>query len=63
MTITPTVKLLGESSNIFYIIGACRKAAYKAGWTRDEFSKFLKEVTSGDYDNTLSVVMKYFEVE
>ncbi len=36
------IKLIGESGNAFYIIGACRKAAKRDGWGK----KQIKELES-----------------
>ena len=62
--VTPTVKLLGENGNIFFILGRCQKEAKKAGWSKKELNDFTNKVTSADnYDHALQIVMEYFEVE
>jgi len=58
----PKVKLIGKSSNAFAIMGACRKAALKAGWTMGEWNVVMNEMTAGDYNQLLGVAMKHFEV-
>ncbi len=59
----PTVKLIGIDGNAFMIIGACVKAAKKAKWDAKEIDDLMKEFTSGDYNNLLTVACKHFEVE
>ena len=58
----PSVKLVGRNGNAFAIMGACRKAALKAGWTMGEWNVVMKEMTAGDYDDLLQVAMEHFEV-
>ena len=58
----PELKLIGEDGNVFAIIGKAVRVAKKVGWTEDEIKKFTAEVTSGDYNNALRVVQKYFNV-
>lgn len=60
--VKPTVRLLGEDGNAMAIIGACRRAARKAGWTESQMANFSDEAMSGDYDNVLQTAMKYFDV-
>jgi hypothetical protein len=59
----PKVSLSDHDGNAFYIIGACRKAAKKAGWTEEQVTKVSDEMKSGDYDHLLQTAMKYFKVE
>ena len=59
----PTVQLIGQDGNAFAIIGACRRAAKKAGWAQEQIDQFCEEAMSGDYENVLRTAMKYFEVE
>ena len=56
----PVLKLLGQNGNIFAILGAAKRVATKHNM---DWEKIQKEATSGDYDNALQVMMKYFEVE
>jgi hypothetical protein len=58
----PKVKLVGEDGNAFAILGRCRLAAKKAGWTEEQIKEFTTEAMSGDYDNLLQTVMKQFDV-
>lgn len=57
-----TVKLVGQDGNAFAILGRCRAALRKAG-RADEFSKFMTEATSGDYNHLLATVCEWFNVE
>lgn len=59
----PVVKLLGRDGNAFMILGACRRAAYSAGWDKDQVDAVLDEMKSGDYNHLLMTAMKYFDVE
>lgn len=58
----PTVKLIGENGNAFYILGKVKKALTKAGFKK-EAEEYVKKATSGDYDNLLMVTMDYVNVE
>lgn len=58
----PYVKLCGCDSNAFAIMGACRKAATKAGWTGDQWKDVQKEMMSGDYNHLLATAVKHFDV-
>lgn len=59
----PTVQLIGQNGNAFAIMGACRKAARRAGWTDEQWRDIQQEMTAGNYNNLLQTAMKYFEVE
>lgn len=59
----PYVKLIGNGGNAFAILGACSRAARKAGWTTDEWKKVQDEMMKGDYNNLLSKAMEYFNVD
>lgn len=59
----PKVKLIGEDGNAFFMIGRCRRAAKKAGWTEEQLDRVTKEMIAGNYDHLLATVQKYFDVE
>jgi len=56
----PTLTLVGRDGNAFAILGAAMRVANanKMDWDQIE-----KEATSGDYDNLLQTMCKYFDVE
>jgi hypothetical protein len=58
----PVVELVGQDGNAFAILGRCRKAARKAGWTSEQTEEFMKLAMNGDYDHLLRTAMEYFEV-
>lgn len=58
----PVVKLTGTDGHAFMILGACVKAAKKAGWEKLKIDAFKAEATDGDYGNLLRVCQKYFDV-
>ena len=58
----PTVDLIGKD-NAFGILGACMKAAKRAGWTKENVKEFHDKATSGDYDHLLNVTCEYFDVQ
>ena len=58
----PKVKLLGQDSNAFGIMGLCFRAARKAGWSQERIDKVKAEMMAGDYDNLLCVAMEHFDV-
>ena len=59
----PTVKLTGEDGNAYSIMGRIKQALRRAGADREYIDKYLKDATSGDYDNLLVVSMQYADVE
>lgn len=58
----PAVKLIGRDGNAFAIMGACKQAARKAGWTSEQVDALIKEMMSGDYNHLLGVAMNNFDV-
>lgn len=58
----PTVRLIGIDGNAFVLIGACRVAAKKSGWSDERIKDLTTEMMSGDYDNLLITATKHFEV-
>ena len=59
----PTVKLVGEDGNAFYVMGHVKQSLRRAGADKEYIDKYLSEATSGDYDHLLVVSMEYVEVE
>lgn len=59
----PTIQLSGQDGNAFFIIGRAIKILRNSGYSEEEIQAFEDEATSGDYDNVLQTVMKWFEVE
>ena len=59
----PTVKLVGEDGNAFYIMGLVKQSLRRAGADKEYIEKYLKEATVGDYDHLLVVSIKYVNVE
>lgn len=57
-----TVKLVGEDSNAYYILGKITQAMRRAGVPKEEAAAFMSEATAGDYDHLLQTAMKYVEV-
>lgn len=62
VTARPEVRLIGNDGNAFFVLGACKRAARKAGWTQAEWEHVRDKMTSGDYDNLLGVAMEHFDV-
>lgn len=56
------ITLAGEDGNGFMIIAKCRKIMKRAGASGPEIDAFVKQATSGDYDNLLHTVQEWFEV-
>lgn len=59
----PILKIIGENSNAFMILGLAKRAARKAGWEPARIKEVMDEMMAGDYDHLLMTAMKYFEVE
>ena len=53
------VKLVGTDGNAFAIIGKVMKAMRRAKVSSEEIEQFVKEATSGDYDNVLVTCLKW----
>ena len=49
--------LEGKDGNGFMLIGYFRKMAKREGWTEDEIEETTKELTKGDYDNLLRILV------
>ena len=56
----PVLKLVGYDGNAFAILGKASRVAKENGL---DWEKISKEAMSGDYDNLLQVMCKYFDVE
>lgn len=55
------VRLSGQDGNAFTILGACRRAAERAGLPPQEVKAFIEEATAGDYDHLLQTAMRWFD--
>jgi hypothetical protein len=58
-----SVPMVGEDGNAFAILGRVKRIMRRAGLPDSEWETFHTEATSGDYDNVLMTVMKWFEVD
>jgi hypothetical protein len=59
----PKAKLIGQDSNVFNLVGIASQALRRAG-KRDEAKAMTERVfASGSYDEALSIIMEYCEVE
>lgn len=58
-----TVKLIGQDSNAFNILGICRRAMIKNRLPQSEIDAFMQEATSGNYDDLLATCMDWFDAE
>lgn len=56
------VRLIGEDGNAFIILSKVKKALRNNGASREDIESFMKEATSGDYDNLLQTCMRWVEV-
>jgi len=52
------VKLTGSDGNAFAILGAVKRAMKKGGCTSKQINEYVREATSGDYNDLLAVTMK-----
>lgn len=57
------VKLIGHDGNAFAILGRCQSEARKAKVPQAEISAFLKQATSGNYDNLLRTCCEWFDCQ
>ena len=59
----PEVKLSGTDANVFAIVGACQRAAQRAGWERAAIHAFVgKCLNAPSYDDVLKIIFEEFEV-
>lgn len=56
------VQLTGNDGNAFAVMASVRKALKRARVSSDEIAEYVKESTSGDYDNLLRVAMSWVTV-
>ena len=62
MTDKPRVNLSERDGNAHVIMGACRQAARRAGWTKAEIDTVISEMEAGDYEHLLRVAILNFDV-
>jgi hypothetical protein len=60
--VKPFLQLTGEDGNAFSIMGRARRAARRAGWSKEKITEYTGKCMSGDYDHLLQVTMEYFDV-
>ena len=56
------IPLVGEDGNAFSILGKVSRTMKRKG-IYDQWDEFRTEATSGDYDNLLLTVMRWFSVD
>jgi len=56
------VKLVGEDSNAFSILGRVAKALKRSGQP-EAAAEYLERATTGDYDHLLAVTLEYVDEE
>ena len=56
------VELSGHDGNAFAVMGAVRKALSRNGVPKDEIEEYIKQSTSGDYDNLLQVAYNWVTI-
>lgn len=57
------IPLVGEDGNAFAILARVKRIMRRAGLPDSEWQAFHAEATSGNYDNLLITVMKWFSVD
>jgi len=58
----PRLRLIGTDGNAFAILGAALNKARECGWSVEKYKRFKEEATSGNYDQLLATVQRYFDV-
>jgi hypothetical protein len=56
---TVELELVGLDGNAFYLMGAWQSKARRAGFSKEDIDKVLKECQSGDYDHLLCTLMDH----
>lgn len=59
---TPTVKLVEENGNAYFIMGKTIEALKRAGADKEYTNEYMAKAMSGDYDHLLGVTMEYVDV-
>ena len=59
----PKAKLIGENGNIFNLIGIASRSLKQAGQGDKATEMSQRIMSSGSYDEALSIIMEYVEVE
>lgn len=62
MALRDGFRLGGSNGNPFAILGHVTRAMREAGCSDDDVAAYMKEATSGDYDELLRVTMQTVEV-
>lgn len=57
------VKLTGNDSNAFMVLGLCQRAARAADLPKEEIDAFREEATAGDYNQLLQTAMRWFNID
>lgn len=57
------VPMVGEDGNAFAILGRVKRIMRRADLPDSEWEAFHAEATSGNYDNLLATVMRWFAVD
>lgn len=58
----PKVKLVGQDGNVFNLLGICSRALSKAGMHEQAKEMKRKVWESSSYDEALSIMMEYCDV-
>lgn len=58
-----TVDLIGQDGNAFMMISRVSGVLRRGKVPADEIKRFQDEATSGDYDNVISTILKWVNVE
>jgi hypothetical protein len=63
MKTKPKVQLIGENGNIFAILGRCSKVLKREGQEKEAKEMSGKVFASKSYEEALSIITDYVEVE
>jgi hypothetical protein len=59
----PTAKVIGQDGNVFVTLGICSSALKKVGQHQESKEMTEKVFSSGSYDEALSIMMEYCDLE
>ena len=59
----PTVNLVGEDGNAFFILGKVKKALRKFGCSNEYIDNYITDATSSDYNHLIQTTMEYVNVK
>ena len=55
-------QLTGEDGNVFAVMGRVQRALTRAGVSKEAIAQYVKDATSGNYDNALAESIRHLDL-